>query len=72
MPTLIEVITQLFNASLACGYFPRTFKIADQRLILKPYKKLADTSNYTPISLLSLLGEKQNLKDHLTQDSDYV
>lgn len=56
-PPTIEAITSLFNASLACGYLPKTFKTADIRLIPKPNKTLTDPSNYRPISLLSLLGK---------------
>lgn len=56
-PPTIEAITHLFNASLACGYLPRTFKTADIRLLPKPNKSKTDPSNYRPISLLSLLGK---------------
>lgn len=56
-PSTIEVITSLFNASLACGYMPKTFKIANLRLIPKPSTNKTNPSNYRPISLLSHLGK---------------
>jgi len=54
---IIKALTELYNASLACGYFPRTFKTANIRLIPKPQKSLTDPSNYRPISLLEGLGK---------------
>ena len=56
-PNVSLAITRLFNASLACGYFPKPFKTANIRLIPKPNKTNTDPSNYRPISLLSLIGK---------------
>ena len=55
--SVIQAITDLYNASLACGYFPIPFKTANVRLIPKPQKDLTDPSNYRPISLLDGLGK---------------
>ena len=54
---IIHDITSLYNASLACGYFPSTFKTANIRLIPKPQKTPSDPSHYRPISLLNGLGK---------------
>ena len=54
---VIQALTELYNASLACGYFPRPFKTANIRLLPKPQKSTTDPSNYRPISLLDGLGK---------------
>ena len=56
-PNAIEALKCLYNAALACGYFPRPYKTANIRLIPKPGKTTTDPSNYRPISLLNLLGK---------------
>ena len=73
----IQALTDLFNASLACGYFPRPFKTANIRLIPKPQKSPTDPSNYRPISLLDGLGKTferlllYRLRTHL-EDNNYI
>ena len=54
---LIKALTDLYNASLASGYFPSSFKTALVALIPKPQKDLTDPKNYRPISLLETLGK---------------
>lgn len=69
--SIITAITNLFNASLASGYFPLNFKSATAVLIPKPGKPHTDPKNYRPISLLETLGKvferliNQRLRTHL-------
>ena len=53
----IIAITHLYNAQLASGYFPELFKSATATLIPKPNKDNTHPLNYTPISLLEILGK---------------
>ena len=54
---LIKAFTDLYNASLASGYFPAPFKTALVALIPKPQKDLTDPKSYRPISLLETIGK---------------
>ena len=70
-PEIISSLTNIFNASLASGYFPRLFKISNITLIPKPGKNLHLPENYRPISLLGILAKtferilNQQLRGHL-------
>lgn len=56
-PSIITTLTNIYNASLATGYFPIPFKTATTILIPKPNKDSHSPANYRPISLLELLGK---------------
>ncbi len=53
----ISSLTEIFNACLASGYFPKAFKISNITLIAKPGKNSHLPENYRPISLLEILGK---------------
>jgi hypothetical protein len=55
-PSITQSITRLFNLSFAAGIFPTSWKLAN---VVPIYKKAEDyfTSNYRPISLLSILAK---------------
>jgi hypothetical protein len=55
-PVIVTSITRLFNMSLASGVFPASWKMAN---VVPIYKKAEEffTSNYRPISLLSILAK---------------
>ena len=54
---IIEYIKNIFNASLACGYFPKLFKSAILKLIPKEGKDATLPQNYRPIDLLDNIGK---------------
>ena len=54
---IIEYILNIFNASLACGYFPKQFKSAILKLIPKEGKDATLPQNYRPIALLDNIGK---------------
>ena len=54
---IIEYILNIFNASLACGYFPKKFKSAILKLIPKEGKDATLPQNYRPIALLDNIGK---------------
>ena len=56
-PRMVERLTNIFNASLACGYFPRVFKAAVITLIPKAGKPPNRPENFRPISLLEVPGK---------------
>ena len=55
-PAIIDSITKIFNLSLSQGIFPNSWKLAN---VVPIYKKAEEffTSNYCPISLLSILAK---------------
>jgi hypothetical protein len=55
-PMIVKSITKLFNLSLEIGIFPTSWKLAN---VVPIYKKAEEffTSNYRPISLLSILAK---------------
>ena len=54
---IIAYITNLYNASLASGHFPKLFKEAHIILIKKPNKNPKRPDSYRSIALLELLGK---------------
>ena len=54
---IIEYIQNIYNASLACGYFPKLFKSAILKLIPKEGKDATLPQNYRPIALLDNIGK---------------
>lgn len=54
---LIDAFTQLFNACLASGYFPSSFKTANISFIPKKGMDPQNPLNYRPISLLEVTGK---------------
>lgn len=52
-----KFITFIFNAILRINYFPRSWKVAQIIMILKPGKKPEDVSSYRPISLLPVFSK---------------
>ena len=56
-PNVISSLTNIYNACLATGYFPKAFKTATTILIPKPQKSTHNPGNYRPISLLDILGK---------------
>ena len=54
---IIEYIANIFNASLASGYFPKKFKSAILKLIPKDGKDATIPTNYRPIALLDNIGK---------------
>ena len=54
---IIEYMQKVFNASLACGYFPKMFKSAILKLIPKEGKDATLPQNYRPIALLDNIGK---------------
>ena len=58
LPTAaISSLTNIFNLTLSCGYFPKIFKKAIFILIPKPLKSQYRITNYRPISLLETHGK---------------
>jgi hypothetical protein len=55
-PAIVDSVTKLFNLSLSTGIFPTAWKLAN---VVPIYKKAEEylTSNYRPISLLSILAK---------------
>ena len=68
---VLTVVTNLYNAMLATGYFPAPLKVAILILIAKPGKPNTLPANFRPISLLELLAKifetilNRRLRDHL-------
>ena len=57
-PTNIKLtLTEIYNASLASGYFPDTLKTAKMILIPKPNTDRKYITNYRPISLLEITAK---------------
>ena len=52
-----RAITQIYNAVLRLGYFPRQWKIGQIIMTAKPGKDPTDVTTYRPISLLPLLSK---------------
>ena len=52
-PNIIHVLTHLYNASLACGYFPIPFKIANVTLIPKPNNPRQNPPTIDPSAYLT-------------------
>ena len=52
-----EHLTHIYNICLSRGYFPKEWKIATGRMILKPNKPRNNPGSYRPISLLNCLGK---------------
>ena len=75
--TFITALTHLYNAALASGYFPETFKRATVTFIPKKQKQLTDPLNFRPISLLETIGKtferiiNNRLRTHL-EDNDLL
>ena len=57
LENIIVYITNIFNASLASGYFPKQFKSAILKLIPKEGKDATIPQNYRPIALLDNIGK---------------
>lgn len=76
-PNIINIFSHLFNASLASGYFPLTFKSSSVKFIPKKGKLHTDPFNFRPISLLEITGKSfekiinQRLRAHL-EDEDLL
>lgn len=56
-PNMIDYLREIFNAALSAGYFPRDFKLAIIKMILKKGKQNIHAVNYRPISLLETAGK---------------
>ena len=57
-PTNIKLtLTEIYNSSIAAGYFPDTFKTAKMILIPKPNTDKKLITNYRPISLLEITAK---------------
>ena len=54
---IIRSLTDIYNASLATGYFPTAFKTATTIFIPKPGKDHQRPDSYRPISLLEVTGK---------------
>ena len=57
LPSLIEPITKIVNTSLQQGIFSKHWKIAVIRPLLKKKGLELTTSNYRPVSNLTLLSK---------------
>lgn len=59
------LLCNILNSSLQIGYFPRAWKRAKVKMLLKPGKDATESHSYRPISLLSVLGKlfERFLKD---------
>lgn len=54
---VLESILKLYNILISVGYFPRQWKRARIKMILKPRRDRNYSKNYRPISLLPALGK---------------
>ena len=54
--TRLQTICDLFNQCLKDNVFPRAWKSAKLRMLLKPGKDPTQASGYRPISLISCVG----------------
>lgn len=52
-----ETLKEIYNSSLAAGYFPQEFKTAKMIFIPKPNKDKKRVGNYRPISLLEITAK---------------
>ena len=74
---IIEYITDVFNACLASGYFPKIFKTAILKLIPKEGKDNTNPQNYRPIALLDNIGKlfekiiNSRLRNYLEENNLY-
>ena len=74
---IIEYIANIFNASLASGYFPKKFKSAILKLIPKEGKDATIPVNYRPIALLDNIGKifekiiNSRLRQYLEENNLY-
>ena len=74
-PVMVSRLVHIFNASLACGYFPQVFKAAILTLIPKAGKPPNRPENFRPISLLEVPGKifekviNLRLRTHLETNS---
>lgn len=74
---MLFYITEIFNVSLATGYFPARFKSAIIKLILKSGKIPTNSINYRPISLLETIGKvhekmvNDRLKSYLERQNKF-
>ena len=74
-PNIINIFKQLYNASIATGYFPKFFKSARCIMIPKPGKNHELPLSYRPISLLEHTGKifekiiNTRLRLHLEENS---
>ena len=74
---IIEYIANIFNASLASGYFPKKFKSAILILLPKEGKDTTLPQNYRPIALLDNIGKifekiiNSRLRHHLEENNLY-
>jgi len=50
-------LTEIFNACISIGYFPKAWKQAVGTMLPKPGKDPSNPSSYRPISLLSAIGK---------------
>ena len=73
-PNIIQQITNIYNACLSSGYFPKAFKEAIMVLIPKGERDTTNPSNYRPISLLENIGKilerivNERLQGHLEEN----
>ena len=63
-------ICELFEKCLLMGYFPRTYKLALVKMLLKPGKPTNESKSYRPISLTSCLGKL--LETYIGRSMDFV
>lgn len=74
-PNIITEFSNLFNASLASGFFPQNFKSATVKFIPKQGKPHTDPQNFRPISLLEVTGKShekiinQRPRSHLEDEN---
>lgn len=54
---MLDALQNILNASLSAGYFPKYFKHASMKMILKQGKQSVHSVNYRPISLLETAGK---------------
>lgn len=54
---MIDALREIFNAALSTGYFPKAFKIAIIKMLLKKGKQSIHPVNFRPISLLETVGK---------------
>lgn len=60
LPTTIDTLLWIFNASLNTGYYPKRFRESTTVALKKPGKKLgeySEVSGYRPIALLNTIGK---------------
>ena len=71
---VVEILFKLFTLLIATGHFPRVWKRARIKMLLKPGRERKLSKNYRPISLLSAVGKlfEKQIKNSLDEECNLL